>query len=93
MQAEIHIPTVKAYFQKLTSARIRTAGIVWRIRENAFSETYIRKSSIARNALRFSPAGLIPPLNRNVGRDWSRENGRLFQNGTTVSGNGIRLFL
>ena len=56
--SEIHVPTVKAYFQELTSGRIRTAGIVWRIREKAFSETYIRKSSIARNALRFSPAGL-----------------------------------
>ena len=56
--AEIHIPTVKAYFQKLTSGRIRTAATIWRIRENTFSETYIRKSSIARNALRFSPAGL-----------------------------------
>ena len=56
--AEIHIPTVKAYFQKLTAARIRTAATIWRIRENTFSETYIRKSSVARNALRFSPAGL-----------------------------------
>ena len=56
--SEIHVPTVKAYFQELTAARIRTAGTVWRIREKAFSETYIRKSSIARNALRFSPAGL-----------------------------------
>ena len=56
--SEIHVPTVKAYFQELTSARIRTAGTVWRIREKAFSETYIRKSNIARNALRFSPAGL-----------------------------------
>ena len=56
--SEIHVPTVKAYFQELTSARIRTAGTVWWIREKAFSETYIRKSNIARNALRFSPAGL-----------------------------------
>ena len=56
--SEIHVPTVKAYFQELTSARIRTAGTVWRIREAAFSETYIHKSNIARNALRFSPAGL-----------------------------------
>ena len=56
--SEIHVPTVKAYFQELTSARIRTAGTVWRIRETTFSETYIRKSNIARNALRFSPAGL-----------------------------------
>ena len=57
-EAEIHIPTVKAYFQELTAARIRTAATIWRIRENTFSETYIRKSNIARNALRFSPAGL-----------------------------------
>ncbi len=56
--SEIHVPTVKAYFQELTSGRVRTAGTVWRIREKAFSETYIRKSSIARNALRFSPTGL-----------------------------------
>ena len=56
--SEIHVPTVRAYFQELTSGRIRTAGRVWRIREQAFSETYIRKSSIARNALRFSPTGL-----------------------------------
>jgi len=56
--SEVHVPTVKAYFQELTAARIRTAGTVWRIREKAFSETYIRKSSVARNALRFSPAGL-----------------------------------
>ena len=56
--SEIHVPTVKAYFQELTSGRIRTAGIVWRIREKAFAETYIHKSAIARNALRFSPAGL-----------------------------------
>ena len=56
--SEIHVPTVKIYFQELTSARIRTAGTVWRIRETTFSETYIRKSNIARNALRFSPAGL-----------------------------------
>ena len=57
-KAEIHIPTVKAYFQKLTAARIRTAATIWRIRENTFSETYIRKSGIAGNVLRFSPAGL-----------------------------------
>ncbi len=56
--SEIHVPTVKAYFQELTSGRIWTAGTVWRIREKAFSETYIRKSNIARNALRFSPTGL-----------------------------------
>ena len=56
--SEIHVPTVKAYFQELTAARIRTANTIWRIRETTFSETYIRKSSIARNALRFSPAGL-----------------------------------
>ena len=56
--SEIHVPTVKAYFQELTAARIRTAGTIWRIRETTFSETYIRKSNIARNALRFSPAGL-----------------------------------
>ena len=57
-ESEIHVPIVKAYFQKLTSGRIRTANKVWQIRETTFSETYIRKSSIARNALRFSPAGL-----------------------------------
>ena len=56
--SEIHVPTVKAYFQALTSGRIRTANKVWQIRETTFSETYIRKSDIARNALRFSPAGL-----------------------------------
>ena len=56
--SEIHVPAVKAYFQELTSGRIRTANKVWQIREEAFSETYIRKSDIARNALRFSPAGL-----------------------------------
>ena len=56
--AEIHVPTVKAYFQELTSGRIRTAGTVWRIREKAFSETYVYKSNVARKVLRFSPAGL-----------------------------------
>ena len=56
--SEIHVPTVKAYFRALTSGRIRTAGTVWQIREKAFSETYIRKSNIARSALRFSPTGL-----------------------------------
>ncbi len=56
--SEIHVPTVKAYFQELTAGRIRTANKVWQIRETTFSETYIRKSDIARNALRFSPAGL-----------------------------------
>ncbi|MDE0682128.1 MAG: ABC transporter permease subunit [Candidatus Poribacteria bacterium] len=57
-ESEVHVPTVKAYFQELTAARIRTAGRIWQIRETAFAETYIRKSGIARNALRFSPAGL-----------------------------------
>ena len=57
-ESEIHVPIVKAYFQKLTSGRIRTANKVWQIREKAFSETYIHKSDIARNALRFSPTGL-----------------------------------
>lgn len=56
--SEIHVPTVKAYFQELTSGRIRTANKIWQIRETTFSETYILKSNIARNALRFSPAGL-----------------------------------
>ena len=56
--SEIHVPTVKAYFQELTAGRIRTANKVWQIRETAFSETYVYKSDIARNALRFSPAGL-----------------------------------
>ena len=56
--SEIHVPTVKAYFQELTAGRIRAANKVWQIRETTFSETYIRKSSIAQNALRFSPAGL-----------------------------------
>ena len=57
-ESEIHVPTVKAYSQELTAGRIRTANKVWQIRETIFSETYIRKSNIARNALRFSPAGL-----------------------------------
>ena len=52
-------PTVKGLFiQRTNSGRIRTANKVWQIRETIFSETYVRKSSIARNALRFSPAGL-----------------------------------
>lgn len=57
-ESEPNIPTVKAYFQDLTSLQIRAAETIWRIRKNAFAETYIRKSRIARNALRFSPAGL-----------------------------------
>ncbi|MDE0638212.1 MAG: ABC transporter permease subunit [Candidatus Poribacteria bacterium] len=57
-ESEPNIPTVKAYFQDLTSLHIRAAETIWRIRKNAFAETYIRKSRIARNALRFSPAGL-----------------------------------
>ena len=57
-ELEIHIPIVTAYFQELTSLQINGAKTAWRIRENAFAETYIRKSRIARNALRFSPTGL-----------------------------------
>ena len=57
-ESEPNIPTVKAYFQDLTSLQIRAAETIWRIRKNVFTETYIRKSRIARNALRFSPAGL-----------------------------------
>ena len=57
-ELEIHISTAISYFQKLTSLQMDGAKMAWRIRENAFSETYIRKSRIARNALRFSPTGL-----------------------------------
>ncbi|RKU25060.1 hypothetical protein C6497_16840 [Candidatus Poribacteria bacterium] len=57
-ESEPNIPTVKAYFQDLTSLHIRAAETIWRARKNAFAETYIRKSRIARNALRFSPTGL-----------------------------------
>ena len=55
---EIHIPTATTYFQELTSLQMNSAKTAWRIRENAFAETYIRKSRIAQNALRFSPTGL-----------------------------------
>lgn len=57
-ELEIHIPIAIAYFQALTSLQMDGAKAAWRIRENAFSETYIRKSKIARNVLRFSPTGL-----------------------------------
>ena len=57
-ELEIHIPIATAYFQELTSLQMDGAKTAWRIRESAFSETYIRKSKIARNVLRFSPTGL-----------------------------------
>ncbi len=57
-ELEIHIPTATTYFQELTSLQMNSAKTAWRIRENAFAETYIRKSRIAQNALRFSPTGL-----------------------------------
>ena len=57
-ELEIHIPIAIAYFQELTSLQMNSAKTAWRIRENAFAETYIRKSRIARNVLRFSPTGL-----------------------------------
>ena len=57
-ELEIHIPTATTYFQELTSLQMNSAKIVWRIRENTFAETYMRKSRIARNVLRLSPTGL-----------------------------------
>ena len=57
-ELEIHIPTATTYFQELTSLQMNSAKTAWRIREPAFAETYIRKSRIAQNALRFSPTGL-----------------------------------
>ena len=57
-ELEIHISIATTYFQELTSLQMEGAKTAWRIRENAFSETYIRKSRIARNVLRFSPTGL-----------------------------------
>ena len=57
-ELEVHIPNAIAYYQALTSLQMDGAKAAWRIRENTFSETYIRKSSVARTALRFSPAGL-----------------------------------
>lgn len=57
-ELEIHIPTATTYFQELTSLQMNSAKTAWRIRETAFAETYIRKSRIAQNALRFSPTGL-----------------------------------
>ena len=57
-ELEIHIPTATTYFQELTSLQMNSAKTAWRIRENTFAETYIRKSRIAQNALRFSPTGL-----------------------------------
>ena len=57
-ELEIHIPTATTYFQELTSLQMNSAKTAWRIRENAFAETYIRKSRIAQNALRLSPTGL-----------------------------------
>ena len=57
-ELEIHIPLAIAYFQALTSLQMDAAKTAWRIRENAFAVTYIRKSRIARNVLRLSPTGL-----------------------------------
>ena len=58
VESEPDVPAVKAYFKTLTALQMNTAKAIWRIREQAFSETYIRKSRTARNALRFSPTGL-----------------------------------
>ena len=58
VESEPDVPAVKAYFKTLTTLQMDTATAVWRVREQAFSETHIRKSRIARNALRFSPTGL-----------------------------------
>ncbi len=55
---EPQIPAVKAYYQSVVTRRIQTAEKTWRERKQVLADTYIRKSNIARNALRFSPAGL-----------------------------------
>lgn len=58
VESEPDVPAVKAYFETVTALQMSTAKAVWRVREQAFSETYIRKSRTARNVLRFSPTGL-----------------------------------
>ena len=55
---EPEIPDAKAYYQSLVPLRIRTAETVWQARKQTILNTYIRKYNMARNTLRFSPAGL-----------------------------------
>ena len=57
-ESESEISTVKAYYQELEPRRIRAAKAVWLVRKQAYSETFGRKSTTARNALRLSPTGL-----------------------------------
>jgi hypothetical protein len=56
--SELEIPTVKAYYETVEPKRIDTTDTAWRVRKQAYSETFVRKSITARNALRFSPTGL-----------------------------------
>ena len=58
VDSELEIPTVKAYYETLEPKRIDTTDTVWQVRKKAYSETFVRKSITARNALRFSPTGL-----------------------------------
>ena len=57
-ELEPEIPAAKAYYGSLVPLRIRTAETVWQARKQSLLITYIRKYNIARNTLRFSPAGL-----------------------------------
>lgn len=58
LEFEPEIPAAKAYYKSLVPLRIRTAETVWQARKQALLNTYIRKSNMAQNTLRFSPAGL-----------------------------------
>ena len=56
--SELEIPTVKAYYQELEPQRLRAVEAAWLVRKHAYSETFVHRSTTARNALRLSPAGL-----------------------------------
>ena len=56
--SELEIPTVKAYYQELEPQRLRAVEAAWLVRKQAYSETFVHRSTTARNALRLSPAGL-----------------------------------
>lgn len=57
-ESKSEIPIVKAYYEKLEPLRLRAAEETWLVRKQAYSKTFVHKSKIAQNALRFSPTGL-----------------------------------
>lgn len=58
IKAESEIPTVKVYYQELEPRRLRAAEATWLVQKRAYSETFVRRSTAARNAFRLSPTGL-----------------------------------